>query len=117
MREFIKIVESISDQPYINAHRVSPNTVEIEMFYIPPSMRGKGFGRKYFEEWVKEIPNNIHYIIIWAADTGEGRSNHFWEALGFDYQYENEDNLGDDAWWMILGINGHPTPSPKPSEN
>jgi GNAT superfamily N-acetyltransferase len=117
MREFIKIVETTSDQPYINAHRASPNTVEIEILYIPLSMRGRGIGRKYFEDWVKDLPNHIHYIVLWAADTGKGRSNHFWEALGFDYQYECANELDINKWWMIKGIHGHPTPSPKPLED
>ena len=50
-----------------------------------------------------------------AADTGDGQSEGFWDALGFDWRYpsDSESDLGYEArYTMVKGVNGHPTPMP-----
>jgi len=117
MREFINIVRESASAPYIDAH-LSGNTVVIDMMWVPPEQRGKGVGRGYYEQWESELPSHVKYVKIWAADTGEGKSNQFWEQLGFEYMFapgEDDDYNEDDDhwWWMIKGVNGNPTPPTK----
>lgn len=45
-----------------------------------------------------------------AADTGSGLSNGFWEAMGFNYQYDGESLDYETSQYMWKGVNGHPTP-------
>lgn len=107
--------EGNADKPYVDAHQSGEHTVEIEMMFVPEHIRGTGVGRKTYEEWEAALPSHIHLVTAWAANTGDGKSNMFWEAMGFDYKYvpegdsEADDNV-DFWWWMWKGVNGHPTP-------
>lgn len=110
MREFIDIVESAAEeQPYINAHR-SGDIVWIDMMHVPPGQRGKGIGRAFYERWEASLPKDVTLVKLMAADTGEGVSNGFWDAMGFDYQYAGEALGYEASQTMWKGVNGFPTP-------
>lgn len=95
------------DEPYINAHR-SGDIIWIDMMGVPD--RGKGIGRRYYEQWEANLPPDIKLIRLMAADAGHGPSNGFWEAMGFDYQYAGDDLDYETSHYMWKGVNGHPTP-------
>lgn len=106
------------EQPYINAHQAGEHIIEIEMIHVPEAMRGTGVGRATYEKWEAALPKNIHLVTAWAADTGSGKSNGFWEEMGFEYRYvpaaDSEVDDQDFWWWMWKGVNGHPTPPSMP---
>jgi hypothetical protein len=82
---------------------------------VPRELRGRGLGREAFEKrimtYVKKHPS-IHMIRLMAADAGHGKSNEFWESLGFDYAYSGDNLDYESAQMMRKGVNGHPTPDP-----
>lgn len=84
-------LSEISKNIYIHAHHVG-NTMWIDMFYVPNNMRRSGKGSLYYKKWEDNLPNNINNIQLIATDIGEGPSNIFWESLGFEYMYD-DDNL------------------------
>lgn len=108
IRQWITLVEAMSDKPYINAH--GNELVWIDMMWVPPDQRGTGVGRRYYEEWEKALPPSVRLIRLMAADAGDGLSNGFWEAMGFEYQYVGEDLDYETSQYMWKGVNGHPTP-------
>jgi GNAT superfamily N-acetyltransferase len=95
--------------PYIDAHR-SGDVIWIDMMAVPSEHRGKGIGRQHYEAWEASLPPDIKLIRLMAADTGEGVSNGFWEAMGFEYQYDGEDLDYETSQSMWKGVNGHETP-------
>jgi len=113
IRRWITLIEAPAETPSIDAHQ-SGDTVVIDMMHVPDAMRGTGVGRSTYETWEAALPKSVHLVRAWAADTGSGKSNGFWEAMGFDYQYvptaDSEVDDQDFWWWMWKGVNGHPTP-------
>lgn len=87
-------------------------TVEITYFLIPEDSRRKGVGTQFINDFLVELPTTVQTIYLFAADMGTGRSNEFWESLGFEYEYqcfeeEHADLLGDEAaYTMFKNING-----------
>jgi GNAT superfamily N-acetyltransferase len=78
----------------ITAHPLGPNTAYIEWFAVPKGHRGKGVGTQAYEEWERALPPGITTIRLHAADSGEGPSGPFWESLGFEYRWD-EDEIDD----------------------
>lgn len=103
------IVKEEVDEPYISAH-LSGNVLWIDMMYVPPQMRRRGFGAKYYKDWEKSIPSTVRLIRLMAADTGSGLSNGFWERMDFEYQYDGENLDYETSQYMWKGVNGNPTP-------
>jgi Acetyltransferase (GNAT) family len=99
-------------KPYIHAHLKNLDAAEIEMFFVPRSRRKKGVGTALYLDWEKTLPKTVKRVELFAADTSEGRSDGFWESLGFIYKFAgDEDELGYElAHWMWKGVNGHTTP-------
>jgi predicted GNAT superfamily acetyltransferase len=108
LRDLIDIVEWAT-RPFIDAHR-SGNAVWIDMMLVPKKQRGRGVGRAYYEQWEAALPKDVELVRLMAADTGEGASNGFWEAMGFDFQYDGEDLDYEMTHYMWKGVNGYPTP-------
>jgi hypothetical protein len=111
MKAALRIPEGNSDKPFINA-RMSGDTTWIDMIHVPELQRGEGIGTKYYEEWEIKLPSTVKLVRVLAADTGSGKGNsdHFWDKLGFDWQYKGE-NLSYEAQHMMWkGVNGHATP-------
>ena len=96
----------------LDAHGTG-NTLTIDWYTIPKAMRGKGLGKKIYLEWEKALPKKYKFIKLFAADSGEGKSNNFWESAGFDYAYNIILSEADLAWWMQKGVNGSQTPKAK----
>ena len=99
-------------KPFITAHR-SGKMVWIDMMSVPPQQRRQGVGRAYFEQWERDLPNDIEYIRIVPVDAGSGKADPFWEAMGFDYlftsQHPYDHDVPDD---MVKGVNGQSAPGP-----
>lgn len=110
MRAIIDLMEA-ADQPHVDAD-VRGTLATIHMFYVPPHMRGRGEGRRVYEEWEASLPKTVSLVRLMAADYGDGAglSNGFWEAMGYSHQYDGEDLDYETSQWMWKGVNGHPTP-------
>jgi len=115
MRDMMRLVEALhrpgngapAEQPYIDAHRVGAHKIEIEMMSVPKAQRGKGVGRRFYEQWEAELPPDIHVVQIWSADTGTGNARGFWESMGFEYRYSNPDDwpVDEDTMdWMVIDL-------------
>lgn len=105
-------------KPYIHARQHGDNIIWIDELVIPKDMRGQGVGRKYYEEWEASLPENIKILKLMAADMGAGNAAGFWDAMGFDYMYVDDDDLDyEHKHYMTKGINGAPTPKPIPIED
>lgn len=90
---------------------------EVIMLFVDEKERGKGVGTKTYEDFEKSLPKNIQRVKLFAADTGSGNSNDFWEKLGFDYVYtsdcadELKSAVGYEGFYtMHKGVNGFKTP-------
>ena len=90
-----------SDKPYIDAHR-SGDIMWIDMMLVPPSQRGSGVGKAFYKSWEEALPSDIKLIRLLAADTGDGLSNGFWEAMGFEYQYDGDDLDYETSQYMSM---------------
>ena len=98
----------------VAAHR-SGSLIWIDMLYVDPAHRGRGAGRRLYETFEAALPADIELVQVFAADTeGEGNSDGFWQALGFVYRWDGEeDELSYEATHTLRkGVNGHPTPAP-----
>lgn len=82
------------------------------MMRVPPDKRRQGIGRQYYAKWEAELPKSVKLVRLMAADTGSGKSNGFWEAMGFDYVYDGDAEAMDyeTAQAMWKGVNGKPMP-------
>jgi predicted GNAT superfamily acetyltransferase len=99
----------------IEGHLSSPETAWVDMILIPAQERGTGQGRRTYEAWEARLPATVEVVRLFAADTGSGESDGFWEAMSFEYQYDCEDESDLDyesSHMMFKGVNGHPTPKP-----
>jgi hypothetical protein len=90
--------ESANSNTIIDAHRVG-NTVVIDYFEVKP--RGQGLGTKEYEKFENNLPPEITMIRVHASDAGEGPSHGFWDAMGFDYEFPDDDN------YMVKHLNSH----------
>ena len=110
MRQWIDLFES--NEPRIVAD-IGKEVALIHDFYIPQHMRGKGMGRRYYEEWEASLPETVELVKLFAADyDGSGNSDGFWDALGFSYAYTGDTMSYEAEHTMWKGVNGHPTPPP-----
>lgn len=78
-----------SSEPKIDAHRVG-DTIWINYFEVP--VKGKGLGRAEYEKFEKNLPKDIKKIRLVASDAGYGPTHDFWDRMGFDYAYPDDDN-------------------------
>ncbi len=100
----------------LEAHRAGSTDFWIDWFSVAPDRRGQGEGRRMYERFEAELPDDVTMVRVFAADTdGEGNSDAFWLALGFTYRYDAED-AGDlsyeQAHMLVKGVNGHAAPAP-----
>ena len=73
----------------IQAHRQG-NTIWIDYFEVP--VRGKGMGSREYRDWESKLPQDITKIRLHASDAGHGPSHGFWDQMGFDYEFPDDDN-------------------------
>ena len=101
----------------INAHRVGGPAgpgIYISWFKVPENLRGSGIGTAAYEQWETELPPDVDIVYLHAADSGEGPSDDFWLALGFDYVLTSDDMSAlpiESQQYMMKGV-GRPTPDP-----
>jgi len=103
--------EALLERCEVGAHR-SGNVLWIDWFCVPDGERGKGTGRRLWEAFEARIPDDVEVVRLMASDAGDGKSDGFWEAMGFSWAYEGEDLDYETAQEMVKGVNGHPTPLP-----
>ena len=87
-------------------HQKGNDAIEIEMFSIPRGRRRQGEGERLYREFEAALPKCIKRIDLYAADTGGGPSHGFWDAMGFDYKYTDEEDESHPKWnelknWMV----------------
>ena len=87
LREHFRILEGSKIE--INAHRAG-DSMWIDWFSVPN--RGQGDGRSAYEKWEQNLPQDIKTVRLHASDAGEGPSHGFWDAMGFDYEFPDDDN-------------------------
>jgi hypothetical protein len=73
----------------IDAHRQG-DTIWINYFEVPE--KGKGFGTQEYMKFEKSLPKDIKKIRLVASDAGYGPTHEFWDRMGFDYAYPDDDN-------------------------
>jgi hypothetical protein len=73
----------------IDAHRVG-DTIWIDYFEV--HVKGKGLGKAEYEKFEKSLPKDIKKIRLVASDAGYGPTHDFWDRMGFDYAYPDDDN-------------------------
>jgi hypothetical protein len=73
----------------IDAHRQG-DTLWINYFEVPA--KGKGMGTQEYFRFEKSLPKDIKKIRLVASDTGYGKTHVFWDKMGFDYAYPDDDN-------------------------
>lgn len=78
-----------SSNAKIDAHRVG-DTIWINYFEVP--VKGKGLGKAEYEKFEKSLPKDIKKIRLVASDAGYGPTHDFWDRMGFDYAYPDDDN-------------------------
>lgn len=93
----------------ISSH-IAGTTAVIDMIEVPAHELRKGRGRAAYEAWERALPPQITHVEVFAADTGSGPSDGFWDALGFSYHFEGPDLTYEEQKIMCRGVNGHPTP-------
>jgi hypothetical protein len=76
-------------EPNIQAHRQG-NTIWIDYFEVP--VRGKGVGSQAYKNFEDNLPPDITKIRLHASDAGHGPSHGFWDQMGFDYEFPDDDN-------------------------
>ena len=55
-------------------------------------MRGKGLGSREYKDWESNLPQDITKIRLHASDAGHGPSHGFWDQMGVDYEFPDDDN-------------------------
>jgi 2'-5' RNA ligase/GNAT superfamily N-acetyltransferase len=108
------VSREFADKGEIQAHREG-RVLIIDWFHIKPEFAGKGWGKKLYTEWEKNLPKDIVRLELNAAqDAGSGPAEGFWDKMGFEYMYDQQvyDPTFDNAMWK--GVNGVPTPKAKP---
>jgi GNAT superfamily N-acetyltransferase len=86
---------------------ISGDILWIDNFEVAEGLRRQGVGSilvRAIEKAAKD--NGIKRIRLWAADTGHGRSNDFWYAMGYDYDESEEEGdkgegEGDETDWYM----------------
>jgi hypothetical protein len=73
----------------IDAHRQG-DTIWINYFEVPE--KGKGLGTQEYMKFEKSLPKDIKKIRLVASDAGYGPTHEFWDRMGFDYAYPDDDN-------------------------
>lgn len=84
----------------LEGHR-SGNVLWIDQLLVPAAQRGQGLGTdvvQYLERWARR--HGITKLRLYAADEGLGRSNVFWELMGFDYDCPDCEEYEEAAWYM-----------------
>lgn len=102
-----------SDTPYID-YDVEGDKAIIHIMYMPPQLRGHGFGKTMFASWLGQIDKSITHVILKSCSLGTGHTKPFWESFGFVSAYCGctETDEGDATDILVVGTNGHPTPEP-----
>jgi hypothetical protein len=86
----IKLTQSTNIQEAkIDAHRQG-DTIWINYFEVPE--KGKGLGTQEYMKFEKSLPKDIKKIRLVASDAGYGPTHEFWDRMGFDYAYPDDDN-------------------------
>jgi GNAT superfamily N-acetyltransferase len=78
---------------------ISGDILWIDNFEVPEGLRRHGTGTillRAIENVARS--NGIKRIRLWAADTGSGRSHHFWEKSC--YGYDNDESDDETDWYM-----------------
>ena len=92
--------------------------VLIEKFVVPSHQRGSGLGTKLYEEFERNLPENIKVVGLIAADLGSGPTQDFWKRQGFvpafDYDSVSKSEVESMFYCMVKGVNGQPNPDPLP---
>mgnify|MGYP005987730575 CR=1 FL=1 len=100
-----------SDTPYID-FEIEGDQAIIHLMYMPPQLRGHGFGKTMITRWFALLDKNITHVVLKSCSLGTGHTKPFWEKFGFESAYfgcTDEDNAKDI---LVVGTNGHPTPAP-----
>jgi hypothetical protein len=78
-----------TDGVKIEAHRQG-DTLWIDYFEVP--VKRKGSGTTEYIKFEKSLPKDIKKIKLIASDAGYGPTHDFWDRMGFNYAYPDEDN-------------------------
>jgi hypothetical protein len=82
-------IDEINSNTIIDAHRQG-DTIWLDYFEVP--VQGQGMGTQEYFKWEKSLPSDIKKIRLFASDAGYGKSHEFWDRMGFDYEFPDDDN-------------------------
>lgn len=102
-----------SNTPYIDFD-IDGDQATIHIMYIPPKLRGHGFGKTMITRWFALLDKNITHVVLKSCSLGTGHTKPFWEKFGFESAYFGctDTDEGNAKDILVVGTNGHPTPSP-----
>lgn len=90
--EFITPPES-ADEPVFHWY-INGDTAFISNFVIPAHLRGKGEGRKMYEDWENSLPSSVVYVQLRAKDAS---AKAFWTVIGFEDLYSSTQGVNGEA--------------------
>lgn len=93
--------------------KLGSNTEKITFFQMAKRDRGKGHGRRWIKAYLSSRPPHVRFVQVTPSDEGAGDPTPFWEKCGFRWMFDVGPN-DEDPGEMIIGVNGHPTPKPRP---
>jgi len=93
-------IERFYDRGFEFTGHQSGSRVWIDWFMVPKDERGRGQGRAFYgvvERCIRTF-EGVREIRAYAADTGNGPTDEFWFAMGFEQTYpgaEQDDDKHD----------------------
>lgn len=108
MSEFDEGYEDIhKPDPYID-YEIVDKVALLVTLYVPPNMRGEGWGKWKVKEFIDSLPKEVTHIRLIACSLATGDTMPFWKSLGFTPAYDvsemkEPENYGNI---LVLGVNG-----------
>jgi predicted GNAT family acetyltransferase len=102
-----------SDTPYIDFD-IEGDKALIHLVYMPPKLRGHGFGKAMFANWLNQLDTHVTHAILKSCSLATGHTKPFWTSLGFKSAYYGctDTDEGDATDILVMGTNKHETPDP-----
>ena len=86
------VKEAKEPERNIDWHLSEDGTVAyLDWIAVPRDERRQGRGTAAYQQWERSLPGSVKTVRLMAADAGDGPSDEFWKAMGFDYDYQGED--------------------------
>ena len=61
------------------------NIAVVDELWVPPEARGEGHGVRLYQQWERNLPDDITVVRLMPVDYGAGDPTGFWEKMGFRF--------------------------------